>query len=569
MLSILIIWFYIFLICLVFGWAAARFLAVLLKEGDGERLPFSLIIILGLGFVATIVGYLSLFLKIAFAANVIILLGALLLIGVYPRELLSFLKTGVRRLWSMDKYILGLLFLSSCFILFKSAAPTSAFDTGLYHAQAIRWIEEYPVIPGLGNLHGRLAFSSTWFLPYALFGFSFLKLGPFHVLNGFLLLIMVAFFLEGLNNLIKRRYYFSNILRAAVLLPAIFVYKDQLSSPTPDIPVTLLICAVFIYYLQLQENAAAAPRRVLALSIVLLATWAIIIKLSALPLALLIVVLLGREIARGRPVNLAITTGAVLFLVLPFFLRNIWLSGYLLYPFPGLDLFNFDWKIPQAAVLDEKRAILEFARDPGYLAPRGAVKGSFDWLPYWFSQLVTAYGTKLEKIFLPGLVICLDWLIQMVKMRTCKIDLQAISQNKAIYLTAGGGLLFLFFTAPDLRFGMGFFMVFMVIIFMPFLQAYAYHVTRLFPWAISLLLLYFLAAFSAPDFPVMTQRLWWPAPYPQEALVVQEFLWENVYFPQKDKALCWYAPLPSAYYPAKFAFRGERIEDGFKPCNGP
>ena len=27
------------------------------------------------------------------------------------------------------------------------------FDSGLYHAQAIRWIEEYGVVPGLANLH--------------------------------------------------------------------------------------------------------------------------------------------------------------------------------------------------------------------------------------------------------------------------------------------------------------------------------------------------------------------------------------------------------------------------------
>ncbi|MBI4644168.1 MAG: hypothetical protein HY743_10715, partial [Deltaproteobacteria bacterium] len=259
---------------------------------------------------------------------------------------------------------MALLLISSYFILAKSAAPTWTYDTGLYHAQAIRWIEEYPVIPGLGNLHSRLAFNSAWFLPNALFGFSFLKLGPFHVLNGFLSLIILATSLNGLSNLIKRKYYFSNILRAGMALPVIFIFKDQLLSPTPDIPVALLTCAVFIYYVQLQEQGDEAPSRLLALGIVLLSTFAITIKLSALPLTLFIVVLTGREIAQGRPVNLFLTSGAVLLLVLPFFLRNIWLSGYPLYPFPGLDLFSLDWKIPTSATLVEKRAIVEFARDP-------------------------------------------------------------------------------------------------------------------------------------------------------------------------------------------------------------
>jgi hypothetical protein len=570
MLAILLIWVYIFLISLVFGCATVKLLTVLLKEDGAERLPLSLLVFLGLGSVTTILGYLSLFAKIAGGANVLILLGALLLTGVYHRELASFLKSGLRRLWAMDKCILGLLLLSSLFILLKSTAPPSSYDTGLYHAQAIRWIEEYPVIPGLGNLHGRLAFNSAWFLPNALFGFAFLKHGPFHVLNGFILLIVVIMSLEGLSNLIKGQYQGSNILRGGLALPAIFIFKDHLSSPTPDIPVALLTCAVFIYYLQLQENAAEVPRGLVSLGIVILTTLAIVIKYSSLPLAIFIVVLAGQEIARGRPVNLWLITGAVLVLVLPIFLRNIWLSGYLLYPLPGLDLFNFDWKIPGAAALAEKTAIVYFARDPGNLAPPGAVKTLFDWLPYWLPQVLTGYGSKLEKIFLPSLILFLDWLGHMVKMRTCKIDLREISKNKVIYLTVAGGLAFWFFTAPDPRFALGLLMVAAVIIFIPFLQTYDYHVSRLVPWSLALLIIYFLAAFGAGDLPALTSRVWRPAPYPQVPLAVEEIQGKVVYFTQGREQKCWYGPLPCTYYnSSKIAFRGERIEDGFKPLLKP
>jgi hypothetical protein len=421
------------------------------------------------------------------------------------------------------------------------------------------------VIPGLGNLHGRLAFNSVWFLPNALFGFSFLKLGSFHVLNGFFSLIILATCFNGLSNLIKKQYYFSNILRAGILLPAIFIYKDQLASPSPDIPVALLTCAVFIYYVQLQERGDEAPSHLLALGIMLLSTFAIIIKLSALPLAIFIVVLLYRELARGRPLNLLITTGAVLFLVLPFFLRNIWLSGYLLYPFPGLDLFNLDWKIPPATVLIEKRAILEFARDPRYLAPPGAVKTPFAWLPYWLPQVITEYGGKFRYIFLPSLVLFLDWLGHMVKMRTCKIDWREIGDNKVVYLTAAAGLCFWFFTAPDPRFVLGLLMVVAIIIFIPFLKSYDYHVSRLVPWSLVLLILYFLVAFRAGVFPPRAARFWRPAPYPQAALAVKEIQGHKVYCPLDGGEMAWYAPLPCSNYRSNFAFRGDRLEDGFKP----
>ena len=52
-----------------------------------------------------------------------------------------------------------------CLFLFLLSAVVnkiSVYDTGLYHAQYIKWIRNYPVVPGLGNLHGRFAFNSMF-----------------------------------------------------------------------------------------------------------------------------------------------------------------------------------------------------------------------------------------------------------------------------------------------------------------------------------------------------------------------------------------------------------------------
>ncbi|RJR41956.1 MAG: hypothetical protein C4567_08350 [Deltaproteobacteria bacterium] len=569
MLSLIFLWLYISLICLVFGHAAVKLFRFLLKEEDSPKLPLSLQVILGLGLISAGAGYLSLFINLGLLANCIVFSAALVLISFYHREITSFLRSGIQSLFALNRFILALLVLSFLFILLKSAAPPSSFDTGLYHAQAIRWIEEYPVIPGLGNLHSRLAFNSAWFPANALFGFPFLQFGPVHALNGFLMSVMLVVSLKGLDRIIRGPYFFSDILRAALILPALFVFKDQLSSPAPDLPAALLTCLVFIFWFQFRESGDAPPHCVFALAIVLLATLAITIKLSALPLALLMLALTCREIARKRRANILIAAGLVLFLALPFFLRNIWLSGYLLYPLSGLDLFSFDWKISAAQALEEKRAIVEFARDPGYLAPQGAVKTPFAWLPYWLPQTLADYRGKLEKILLPALLLFLDWLVHLLRMRTCRIDLSEIRKNGAAYLTVGGGLFIWFFSAPDLRFVLGFLMVFVVIIFIPFLKAYDYRVTRLFPWAVSLILLYFLAAFAALDLPAAATRLLRPLPYPQAAVSMKEIQGHKVYFPSHSGTLCWYAPLPCAYRPANFAFRGNGIADGFKPRTAP
>jgi len=42
------------------------------------------------------------------------------------------------------------------------------WDSALYHLQAIQWAEAYPVVPGIANLYGPLAFNNTSFLYGAL-----------------------------------------------------------------------------------------------------------------------------------------------------------------------------------------------------------------------------------------------------------------------------------------------------------------------------------------------------------------------------------------------------------------
>ena len=54
-----------------------------------------------------------------------------------------------------EKAVFVLLILLA--LAFWTAQEPADSDTALYHAQAIRWIEEYGVVPGLGNLHCRFA----------------------------------------------------------------------------------------------------------------------------------------------------------------------------------------------------------------------------------------------------------------------------------------------------------------------------------------------------------------------------------------------------------------------------
>ncbi|MDR1863585.1 MAG: hypothetical protein LBQ67_06670, partial [Treponema sp.] len=59
---------------------------------------------------------------------------------------------------------ISLLFLLgiNCLFAYSGIIPHVNYDTDLYHAQTIRWLNEYGTVPGLGNLHSRLGFNSSW-----------------------------------------------------------------------------------------------------------------------------------------------------------------------------------------------------------------------------------------------------------------------------------------------------------------------------------------------------------------------------------------------------------------------
>ncbi|MGV2435393.1 MAG UNVERIFIED_CONTAM: hypothetical protein LVT10_11320 [Anaerolineae bacterium] len=38
------------------------------------------------------------------------------------------------------------------------------YDAGLYQIQSVMWSNQFPIVRGLGNLHGRLAFNNSFHL---------------------------------------------------------------------------------------------------------------------------------------------------------------------------------------------------------------------------------------------------------------------------------------------------------------------------------------------------------------------------------------------------------------------
>jgi hypothetical protein len=123
-------------------------------------------------------------------------------------------------------------------------------DTGYYHYSAIEWFRDFGSVPGIALLFKNLGFTSSWFALAAPFNPAFAAARVTAGLNGLALLIAMAHWVlairawgRGAANLSDRLA----VMFYTLAIPICLVMKPLsliLISPSPDVPVLLLVGAV-------------------------------------------------------------------------------------------------------------------------------------------------------------------------------------------------------------------------------------------------------------------------------------------------------------------------------------
>jgi len=525
MIAALIIWLYSGALCYVYG-------ALFFK-----KTPLALTLLAGLALLTVFAEFFSLFFQIGWLIHLVLLAGAIWALTTRRIPRPEFKLPGA---WIP----LSVLMLILLLVLENATQRPTNPDTSLYHAQAIRWIETYPAVPGLGNLHGRLAFNSAWFVTNALFSFSFLGLRSFHLSAGLVFLAALFIFWQALPALAQGRSSASNLLKLGFLPLAFYVLGGELSSPGTDLPVSLLIWLVIVLWAEKIETEQ--PYHVPLM--VLFACFAVTIKLSALPL-MLILAPLAWQGSKHRWFRLAAGGALVL---LPFLIRNVILSGYLIYPYPSIDLFNFDWKVPLEFANNDRLDVISFGRYVG----AGDPMASFStWFPIWLAR----QSLNRRLIFFAALLTPLVGIPLRFKPRPLWVG----------WLVIYGGLLFWLISAPDFRFGYGFLLAALLLALVPWLLAALERfpaLRKLLRTAISLLLIAYLAFTLVRSFEARTflERLWLPADY--DRVPVDTCSLANAPAScARNYGYCSYANLPCSPGPRPWVeLRGPSLGDGFR-----
>jgi len=233
-------------------------------------------------------------------------------------------------------------------------------DNGRYHFQAVLWAKDYPIVPGLANLHDRLGSNSAWYLVNAFFDQLWLSRKIYHVLNSFIIFYLFVVALYFMLR-IKREAGESKILLHAagiaiftlLSLSFNFIRIWLFLGVTPDTAVHFfaLCYLLFLLFFYEQQWFEKFPLYATAILIVIILTT-FSVRMSGIFMLLSILPLVG-VLAKPGTLNAGNVLGlsglAILF-VLPVFIRNLLLSGYPFFPSQYFDLFSFDWKLPREIV---------------------------------------------------------------------------------------------------------------------------------------------------------------------------------------------------------------------------
>ena len=398
----------------------------------------SAVIISGIAFTAVFAGFWHLLHAVDLSAFIFLFAAGAVILFVLRRETADL----IRPLISPGGMRLTLVLLLSVFVVI-SAAEAHDWDTYLYHAQAVRWMETYRVVPGLANFHKRFGYNSALMPLHALMSMSFTG-HPIHIVNGFVSFIIISRSVFALRAAVSSRCFRRSVLLHLSAL-FYFVYSiDSMSSLGTDIVPMMLLIYIFSLWCDLHDAGESAPVPYGLLA--LLGIFDITVKLSVATISLLAVAVLIWLIKEKKVREIAFFSCFSLITVIPYFIRNVITTGYLLYPMESLDLFDLDWKVPREVAYWDRAEIVMFGR-----LFDGTLEDSIGlplagWFQAWFSRI-----DQVPRIML---LLCLFFgagaLIYSVRCIRGKKGFREIF----IMAVAVCGMLYWLLSAPLMRYGL-------------------------------------------------------------------------------------------------------------------
>lgn len=321
-------------------------------------------------------------------------------------------------------------------------------DTFYYHQAAIRWNEEYAIVPGLGNVEERFGFNSNYMLISAIYTLRFIFGEPIY---GFQSLMCAAVMVWILIETFKSGFEIKRVILLFLFTGFILLTRSVLCTTSTDIIPNLTIIYLGMKTV-LYPNLVKKKLLFYAIIPVSLATFKLSVIFVALASVFIFIYFLKRKNYRAASFIFFIA-----FLIMSLWLtRNVIISGYLIHPLYQIDLFSFDWKVPEHILIRETNDIASHARYE-YM---GIILKDFLAFRTWkeYSWHIPMFALSLASIIFIS--------FKIIKKR---------KELNPVYIYMSGilaiNIIYWLLTAPSIRFGYGYiFSLFFLAVILFFFQ---------------------------------------------------------------------------------------------------
>lgn len=432
------------------GWATSKILGFKFSVAEN---PF-IFLWLGWAMVLFFLQLLNLILPIAaFVSITIFVIGTITFFMYINREFRSVKEVVFRRAY------LILISIAAFWIATRAMFSPVHYDGGLYYFNSIRWLNEFPIVFGLGNLHGRLAFNSSFFSYVASLNLYPVFNHGYNLANSFLLLTLLAeccfYFVNCVSIKVKENHALP-VDRIPIFYIPVLIYMatTNISSPSTDTASTILQLLIFLHFIRdIDDNLSAQNDNSRMVFVFVMSITAITIKLSNLFFVFTVCLVL--LLIRMKDWHLSIKhtflklpkwffLPALLFFV--WSLRGYFISGCPAYP-STIGCIHTRWAVPIESVKSEASWIFSWARQPNQLPEQ--VLTSWKWFKPWLMGNIQSYSLSAVYPFVIFVLCLLLSLWIYIRNPMSRKFYKEIALIPIPILTA---LLFWFFLAPDFRF---------------------------------------------------------------------------------------------------------------------
>lgn len=561
MIVVLISWIYYSLILFILGYGVLKLISNGLKEKI--VISFTQAIITGIIAATIYAQFFSLFYKVSLLAHVVLLCIAALFFFFYRKDFCIYKSILKKYIFSWN--FLYVIILSLLFAFFTSRGKFHA-DTMLYHAEAIRWVEEFGVVKGLANLQQHFGYNSSYFSLVALFSMKFITGTSLHTLTGYVENVLCVWAVLRLRYVPYSKRHITDMCCVGILFYALINATGSMS-PASDYITNFIALYLIARWADLLENDSSQIHLYALLSVA--CVYLLTLKISGGMLLLITiypaVMLLKQRKWKEIAIYLLLGTLAVV----PFLIRNVLISGWLIYPSSGIDIFPVDWKVPIDYLRIDAKQISVWGKCLYDVSL--ADMPLKEWVPIWFSSQERYHLMLIGGVILSGILVLINTFRKIV--HRYRMDCRLI----VLYAGITASIVLWFFLSPFIRYGLAF------LIALPAISiGDSLHKKKTRKGLGHIATVFLLTGIFVCFTPMVDQYVKDDGVFVKQTMLESYYIWPKNYdiaeltsfkvdgvtfYTQTEGDRLGYAPLPSTAYPfmmQRSMLRGDSIKDGFR-----